>query len=75
MKSCPTRGGAVFDAVVAYLHSPPANLSPVPKHAEKIDIIFTGKFQQGDEPSYPTAVIIFIFGLTLYNYIYILLYF
>eukprot|EP00026_Physarum_polycephalum_P001034 Phypoly_transcript_01035.p1 GENE.Phypoly_transcript_01035~~Phypoly_transcript_01035.p1 ORF type:complete len:1202 (+),score=298.44 Phypoly_transcript_01035:116-3721(+) len=50
MKSCPTRGGAVFDAVVAYLHSPPANLTPVTRHADKIDIIFTGKFKQGDEP-------------------------
>jgi hypothetical protein len=50
MKSCATRGGPVFDAVVAYLHSPPAKFSPVPRLTEKVDIIFTGKFKQGDEP-------------------------
>jgi len=51
MKSCPTRGGAIFDGLVSYLHSPPAYLTPVPHLEKKVEIIFTGKFTQPDEPS------------------------
>jgi len=51
MKTCPTRGGVVFDAVVAYLHSPPPNLLPISHLATKIEIIFTGKFKSGSDES------------------------
>lgn len=52
MKSCGTRGGAVFDALISYLHSPPLALTPVPLLNKKIEIIFFGKYKQEGEPEY-----------------------
>lgn len=46
MKSCPTRGGNVFEYVIHILTS---SSTPIPLRAEKLEIILTGKLREDDE--------------------------
>jgi len=47
MKSCPTRGGGVFDKVVSMLTTGKVDGKEIPLLVEKVSVLLTGKWKEG----------------------------